>query len=329
MNDFQIDFPVRSVKRIKNTSAAVRARGSRRNNVTTGQGLGAAAAGISLIPGGAIVAGVIGLGAALNSILNANSMPLPAASMWLCAYYQYWVLGQSAVTSDHNANAIYYAPAVQWFSSFCGVPVVDINQLWSLKGTNSSLQTQNFSLATREKNYRTSIVNSNTGLQAIMNKVAPTNVAAVALSSVPSIPSVNVQLACLLTDALETPAQLGGHGIPAYWAQVYDTQSVLVQNAIAGGQLNLPPAQQAATNTVSAAPATTATVVQPNPLTAIVGTIQQALQVPATLAGEVTDSAPSTGAVLTPAGTVQTTASTTNYLFILLIVAVIAYMLFR
>jgi len=336
--DFSINFETLPGRKVKNVSAAVKAR--RRNNATTtNQALGATAAGVALVPGGAIVAGVIGLGAALNSLFNANSMALPANQMWLCAYYQYWVLGQSGVTSDHKANAIYYAPAVQWFSNFTGLPIIDITQLWSLKGTNSGFVLQNYTLAQRVKNYRQSIINSNTGFLAnALKSAVPNNAAVQALNFVPSVPDVNIQLACLLSDALETPAQLGNKGIPAYWAQVYDMQPTLIQNAISSGKLSLPPASASATAQTPPAQGTTTTVVNANPLTSLLGTIQKVIGVPSTTSGQ-TVTQPLTGAqilngdvppVIVPgAGTVTTTANPGNLALVAIVVIVLAILIFK
>lgn len=337
-NNFSVSFPQLNRKRIR-TPYEKRLR--QRNNAsgsTDALAVAATAAGIAaLIPGGQVVAACIGLGAAaykMFTTLMTSTLAMPAPQMWLCSYYQYYVLGQSAASTDHKANSAYYSAAVQWFTNFTGVPVMDNNQFLALKGFTSTGVNQNLALSTRVANYRAQIAAFGNMKSAGKTYAQASNQIGQAIQEVATIPDENIQLACILTESLTFATQ---GGIAGTWGEMYDQQGTLVTNAMSSGRMTLNPvAQQVTAQGPSTAGAST-TVVNANPLQSILGTIQQAVQVQPSVPAEVTQMAQTAenvlnptgaGTVITPAGTVSTTANPITLGIIAIAAIVIAFMLF-
>lgn len=57
---------------------------------------------------------------------------------WLTSYYQYYVLGDGAVTSSNKVNEVYSPESQGWFALVLGVPVYDRYRLHALMGTEPS-----------------------------------------------------------------------------------------------------------------------------------------------------------------------------------------------
>lgn len=120
----------------------------------TGKKIAAVSATLAVVPvvgwigaaAGAVVGGIV---AVVGSKWNQS-----ADVRWLIQLYQFYVLGQSNVTSDNLTNEAYAQTAQAYFSLITGVPIGGRNDLNILQSGDGNTNTiKGVPTATRAKNY--------------------------------------------------------------------------------------------------------------------------------------------------------------------------------